>query len=90
MDKIVAVSLNDMTYGELEMMEEVLGMIPEDDTALNALPKSKVLIALGWISGRRVNPDLTLQEVRDMPMGTIVIESEEEDPTKPSETEDES
>jgi hypothetical protein len=65
---IAVMSMNELTYGEMELLEEVIGSLPDN---MEEVPKSKMMIALGLISGRRVDPDLTLEDVRNLPVGAL-------------------
>ena len=73
----LSVDLDALTYGELEILEEVLGYIPgEEDGGFDAVPRSKMVVALAVITGRRTNPDLTIADVRGMKLGEIVVKTE--------------
>lgn len=65
---ITVMSMDELTYGEMEMLEEVIGRLPDN---MEEVPKSKMMIALGLIAGRRVDPDLTLEDVRNLPVGAL-------------------
>lgn len=65
---IAVMSMDELTYGEMELLEEVIGSLPDN---MEEVPKSKMMIALGLISGRRVDPDLTLEDVRNLPVGAL-------------------
>ena len=81
MDKIHAIDFEDMTYGELEIFEDVVGVLPSNEEEVNLLPKSKFLLAMGLIAARRTNPDATLDDMRALPVGHIVLgEDEDTDP----------
>ena len=81
MDKIVAADFESMNYEELELFEEIVGTIPSTEEELESVPRSRLMIALGFISGRRSNPDLTLEEVKKLPVGSIVFGEDEDDPS---------
>jgi hypothetical protein len=83
MDKIVAATIDDLDYGELDIFEEIVGIIPTDEDTLDRLPKAKLLIALGYIAARREDPSVTLDEVKRLPLGSIVF-SGADDPTEPA------
>ena len=76
---ITVVSLDDLTYGELEIVENICGVIP---TGRPEDGQVKMMLALGYVAGLRTNPDLTLDEVRAMPVGSIVFESADDDTGK--------
>ena len=77
--KIKAASFDSMDYGELEVFEDIAGTIPTTDEELHSMPKSKLMIALGFIAERRVNPSVTLEEIKALPMGTIIFSDDSED-----------
>lgn len=69
----VAISFDDMSYGDLEALEEAIGFIPDGKEAFDALPKSKVLTGMAFVAKRREDPSVTLAEVRAMPIGSVVM-----------------
>ena len=71
-EEAAALSLDDMTYGELETFEEIIGFIPETEDDMAKVPKMKMGIALAFVMGRRKNPELTLDEVRAAKVGSFV------------------
>lgn len=77
---VKVVSLDALTYGELDMFESIVGALPGDGD-MSSLPKGKTMIALGLISARRDDPSVTEEEIRALPMGAIQMESVEVDPT---------
>ncbi len=65
---ITVMGIDELTYGEMEVLEEVVGSLPDN---MEEVPKSKMMIALGLIAGRRQDPDLTLEDVRNLPVGAL-------------------
>ena len=84
MEKIIAATIDDLDYGELDIFEEIVGLIPTDEATLEKLPKAKLLIALGYIAARREDPKVTLEDVKRLPLGAIVFSGDGEDPTEPA------
>ena len=77
--QITVVSMDDFTYGELEIVEDICGVIP---TGKPEDGQVKMMLALGYVAGLRTNPDLTLEEVRAMPVGSIVFETVDDETGK--------
>jgi len=76
--KITAADFESMNYGELETFEEIVGSLPTDEESLEKVSRAKLLIALGYIAAKRTNPDITLDEVRELPMGAISFKDDDE------------
>lgn len=76
---ITEIDLDGLTLGEMEIVEDMteLGL----DQVFEALgkqgPKSKILIALGFVTERRKNPDITIDEIREMKF--VVAQSDPKD-----------
>lgn len=77
----VNVDIDTLTLGEMETVEDLTGLgLDEIAAAINRPgPKAKILLALAFVSERRTNPDVTLDDVRGMS-----IELEASDPKGPS------
>lgn len=65
--------LDDLTYGEMEVFEEVVGAFPTDQDEVENLPKMKMLLAMALIAGQRTNPDITLADVRRWKLTSATI-----------------
>lgn len=65
---ITQIDLDGLTLGEMETVEDMTGLgLDEVFEALGQKgPKSKIVIALGFVTERRKNPDVTVDEVREM------------------------
>lgn len=76
---ITEIDLDGLTLGEMEIVEDMTGL--GLDQIFESLgkqgPKSKILIALGLVTERRKNPDVTVEEIRDMKF--VVAESDPKD-----------
>ena len=72
--EVRVLNLDELTYGELEAFEEIVGFVPSDASEFDAISHTKMTTVLAFISGRRVNPDLTVEEVRNSPIGTYLVE----------------
>jgi hypothetical protein len=70
---ITVVALDELTYGELDTFETIVGSLPTDGD-MSKLPTGKVMIALGLISAQRDDPTVTEADVRALPMGAIQLE----------------
>ena len=77
---IKVINLDELTYGELDTFESIVGTLPTDGD-MSKLPTGKTMIALGLISARRSDPSVTEQDIRDLPMGAIEMVGSEVDPT---------
>ena len=58
----VEIDLDDLTIEEVEIFEEITG-IPIDELGGAGKPKGKMLRALAYLSKRRTDPSITLEEV---------------------------
>lgn len=65
-------NFDDMTIGDIETFEEISG---KTITSLSDLTPSqmdaKTFLALGFVFARRTNPDVTLDDVRQMGVSQI-------------------
>jgi hypothetical protein len=79
---VKAVRMDEMSYGEMETLEEIIGMFPTSEEDFDRIPKAKLMIALAFISLRRDDPEVTLDDVRALPAGSIQMDTgDEADPT---------
>ena len=76
----IVVDIEDLRTGEIEEIEDYLGMA-FDDIFADGNPRGKALRTIAWIFKRRENPDFTLEEA-----GNLVLKLEESatDPTSPA------
>jgi len=72
-----AADIGTMSYGELEIFEEIVGIVPEDEETLMKAPRTKLLLALGFIAAKRLDPATTLEDIRSLPLGAISFANEE-------------
>tara|TARA_B110000285_G_scaffold40977_1_gene44962 strand:- start:3143 stop:3412 length:270 start_codon:yes stop_codon:yes gene_type:complete len=77
--EIKVISLDEMTYGEIEAFEDIVGFLPTDGDMSN-VPVGKMMIALGYITARRDDPSVTVDDIRALPVGAIVMADTEVDP----------
>lgn len=69
---VIDIDFDDLTFGEMEMIEDVIGIFPDKVARLETdFPKSKFLTAFAWVAMRRTDPDITVEEVRARKMNTI-------------------
>jgi len=68
-DKIT-IDFNDLTYGDLELIEEHLGGIPDNFEGPD-VPRVKLAMVMALISMRKTNPDATMDDVRKMGVDAI-------------------
>jgi hypothetical protein len=67
-------NLDDMTIAELEEIEELIGGdVLEMMTA--GTPKMRLLRVLAWVTMRRSNPDLTMDDVGAMKLSSLNLEA---------------
>ena len=78
--EIRVISLDDMTYGEIEAFEDIVGFLPTDGD-MSKVPVGKMMVALGYITARREDPSVTVDDIRALPVGSIVMADAEVDPT---------
>lgn len=73
--KVLHVSFDALTYGDLEALEEAIGVFPvnEDGFDQSAIPKSKMMTAMAFVALRREDPDATLADARGLPVGSVVV-----------------
>jgi hypothetical protein len=77
--EIKVISLDDMTYGEIEAFEDIVGFLPTDGD-MAKVPVGKMMIALGYITARRDDPSVTVDDIRALPVGSIVMAEAEVNP----------
>ena len=85
----VQIDLNSLTFREMIDFEDI-AQVPLDEFVDKGTKKSRALLALTFISMRRQNPDVTLDEVMDLEVQeTVDLESalveSEPDPTSAGE-----
>ena len=78
-NEIKVISLDDMTYGEIEAFESIVGFLPTDGD-MAGVPVGKMMIALGYITARRDDPSVTVDDIRALPVGSIVMADAEVNP----------
>lgn len=75
--KLTIVGMGDLTFDEMEIFEESLGVLPDSKAAarevLRSIPKTQLLKVLILISARRDNPDVTMEDVGRWPIRSIDI-----------------
>lgn len=74
----VKLNLDELTYGDLELIESEIGYVPEDFSD-NDVPRVKLTMVLAYISRRREDPSVTMDDIRAMKISELEIE-EGEDP----------
>lgn len=79
-EEIKVISFDDMTYGEIEAFEDIVGFLPMDGD-MASVPVGKMMIALGFITARREDPSVTIDDIRALPVGSIVMADAEVNPT---------
>lgn len=78
---VTEIDLDGLTLGEMEIVEDMtnLGL----DEVFEALgkpgPKSKILIALGYVTERRKNPDVSLDDIREMKFAVAASDPKDSD-----------
>jgi len=72
--QINPISFTDLNFDELEEFEEIVGMIPT--SVSDKVPLAKTMKALVYLTLKRDNPDLTVEEVGTM---SIDIVNDEDD-----------
>lgn len=75
----VKLNLDELTYGDLELIESEIGYVPEDFSD-NDVPRVKLTMVLAYISRRREDPSVTMDDIRAMKISELEIE-EGEDPS---------
>jgi hypothetical protein len=75
---IHTVAFNTLDYGELDLFEEITGMIPTSDEEIEALPRVKFILAMGLITAQRTDPAATLESVKRLPLGAIKLHGSDE------------
>ena len=78
---VTDIDLDGLTLGEMEIVEDMTGLgLDEVFEALGKPgPKSKILIALGYVTERRKNPDIPLDEVRAMKFAVAAQDPKDSD-----------
>jgi hypothetical protein len=73
-------NLDDLTIGDMEDLEELAGT-PFDEIDWSK-PNIKTLKAMIYVAGRKDNPDLTIEAVRDMKVSDLDVAEDKPNPTK--------
>lgn len=79
-DNVLKVNADDLTLGEIELIEEVSGS-PIGWMGQENKPQGKIMVAIAYVMGLRENPDYTIDEARKM---RIEVESEGNPPEPPA------
>jgi len=77
---IETVPFNTLDYGELDLFEEITGMIPTSEAEIQGMPRVKFILAMGLITAQRNGMDgyQTLDEVKRIPLGGIRLHMADE------------
>jgi len=70
---IETVPFNELDYGELDLFEEVVGMIPNSEDQLKKMPTVKFVLAMGLITAQRKDPATTMEYIKRLPLGAIKL-----------------
>ena len=70
---IETVPFNTLDYGELDLFEEIVGMIPNSDAQIQSMPTVKFILAMGLITAQRDKPETTMDEIKRLPLGAIKL-----------------
>lgn len=73
-----AAAFDSMNYGELEVFESIVGIMPTTEDELATISRAKLMIALGFIAAKREDPSVTVEDVKALPLGSIVLNEDEE------------
>lgn len=71
---------NALTLGDIEEIEDYTGQTLAQIVAeaqrmdATSLPRGRLLTALAWVAKRQSNPNITIQQVRAMPLSEVVGE----------------
>ena len=76
---VLKVNADDLTLGEIELIEEVSGS-PIGYMGQENKPQGKIMVAIAYVMGLRDNPDYTLDDARKM---RIEVESPGNPPEQP-------
>lgn len=74
-------SEDDLTIGDLEDFEEIVGASIDDAFQDGKSVSTKTLKAVVFITKRRDNPDFTLEDARKVKVSELVLEPSKADPT---------
>ena len=67
--EVVHIDPNDLTFGELEELEDLTGVTLTDLSKEGV--KAKVITVLTWFALRKKEPETTLDDVRAMDMSSV-------------------
>lgn len=77
-----SIDMDRLTLGEIETFEEMVGVFPDTAEQLAALPKAKMMLALGLIALKRVDPNATIDQARLLEIDQLdVVNGETDTPT---------
>lgn len=71
------IDFDDLELDEIEIMEDISG-IPFDEFQQKGMKKAKTLKALAFIAARRIDPDVTLEEVGKIKMSALAGDDDED------------
>lgn len=80
-DEVLEFDVNTLTLGEIETIEEIVGRDVLRELG-RGTPGVKTLIAVVYVIKHRTDPDITLDDVRGMNVGTLKL-SGAADPKEP-------
>ena len=77
MDEQIAFDLDEITLGEMEELEDLLGVEAVRDLMNGKGASAKMLVTLVYIFKRRTNPEFTMDEARKMKVTALSEKSAE-------------
>lgn len=80
-EEVLEFDVNDLTLGEIETLEEIVGGDVLRELG-RGTPRAKTLLAVVYVIKQRVDPDITLDDVRRMKVSALRIGGQA-DPKEP-------
>jgi hypothetical protein len=80
-DEVLEFDVNELTLGEIETIEEIVGRDVLRDLA-RGTPGGKTLVAVVYVIKKRTDPDVTLDDVRGLKVNALRL-SGQADPKEP-------
>lgn len=75
----IVLDVNQLTVGDVEDIEDICGKPFEELNFDN--PSAKLMKAIIFITGRRDNPEFTLDDARRVRLADVTLKESEPDPT---------
>ncbi len=73
MEIVISIDQKDYTYGDLAFIEDYAHGSLADLFVEGSTPSIRTALALAYVTAKRMQPQLTIQELENMPAGELTI-----------------